>query len=217
MSKENKHSLIWGGLLLLVGLLSLGETFYYLGPWVWTAGLALAGAGIYAIYSTDSSEKWMLIVSYALFTIAVLVALLTLKILPLSLIPTFVLINIAIPFLVVYFQGDRKSWGLLIPVYVLAVVGVMVPLIMFGSLEGILIAAYVLFAIAIPFFVVFARNSKNWWALIPGSITALVGLSFLLAKGGFKYIMPAGLIAAGIWLTARTLFLRGKEIENPEE
>ncbi len=34
MSKENKHSLVWGGFLLLIGLLSLGETFYYLGPWV---------------------------------------------------------------------------------------------------------------------------------------------------------------------------------------
>jgi len=62
--------------------------------------------------------------------------------------------------------------------------------------------------------VVFARNSKNWWALIPGCITALVGLSFLLAKGGFRYLMPAGLIAAGIWLTGRTYFLRGKITEN---
>ena len=169
MNKENKHSLVWGGLLLLIGLLSLGETFYHLGPWVWSAGLAVAGAGIFTLYSTDRSEKWMLVVSYALVTIAVLVALLTLDILPISLIPTFVLINIAIPFLVIYLQGDRKNWGLLIPVYILGAVGVMVPLITIGFLKGILIAAYVLFAIAIPFFVVYARNTKNWWALIPGS------------------------------------------------
>jgi len=217
MSKENKHSLVWGGLLLLIGLLSLGETFYYLGPWVWSAGLAVAGAGIFTLYSTDRSEKWMLVVSYATLTIAVLVALLTLEILPISLIPTFVLINIAIPFLVIYLQGDRKNWGLLIPVYILGTVGVMVPLITIGFLKGIMIAAYVLFAIAIPFFVVYARNSKNWWALIPGIITAVVGFTFLIAKGGFRYIMPAGLIAAGIWLTSRTLFLRGKTNENPEE
>ena len=106
MNKENKHSLVWGGLLLLIGLLSLGETFYYLGPWVWSAGLAGAGAGIFALYSTDRSEKWMLVVSYATLTIAVLVALLTLKILPISLIPTFVLINIAIPFLVIHKLHD---------------------------------------------------------------------------------------------------------------
>ena len=130
---------------------------------------------------------------------------------------TFVLINIAIPFLVIYLQGDRKNWGLLIPVYILGTVGVMVPLITIGFLKGIMIAAYVLFAIAIPFFVVYARNSKNWWALIPGIITAVVGFTFLIAKGGFRYIMPAGLIAAGIWLTSRTLFLRGKTNENPEE
>lgn len=37
----------------------------------------------------------------------------------------------------------------------------MVPLIGIGFLEGVLIAAYVLFAIVIPFFVVYARKSKN--------------------------------------------------------
>jgi hypothetical protein len=204
MNKQTKQSLVWGGLLILIGSMTFVETITYLGPWIWVAGLAAAGAGIYALYSTDKAEKWMLVVSYVLETVAALVALLTLKILPVTYIPTFVLLNIAIPLLVIYLQGDRKQWGLLIPIYILAAVAGMVPLIIKGFLDGVLIAAYVLFAVAIPFFVVYFRNSKNWWALIPGIITAIVGFSFLIAENRVKYVAPIGLIIAGIWLTART-------------
>lgn len=216
MIKQTKQSLVWGGLLILIGLMTFGETVSYLGPWIWVAGLAVGGAGVFGLYSTDRSQKWMLAVSYTLETVAALVALLTLKVLPAPFIPTFVLLNIAIPFLVIYLQGDRKNWGLIIPVYILVVVGVMVPMIIKGFLDGILIAAYVLFALAIPFFVVYFRNTKNWWALIPGIITAIVGFSFLIAENRVKYVAPIGLIIAGIWLTTRTVIQRGVKT-NPSE
>jgi len=216
VNKQTKQSLVWGGLLILIGLMTFGETVSYLDPWIWVAGLAVGGAGVFGLYSTDRSQKWMLVVSYTLETVAALVALLTLKVLPAPFIPTFVLLNIAIPFLVIYFQGDRKNWGLIIPVYILVVVGVMVPMIIKGFLDGILIAAYVLFALAIPFFVVYFRNTKNWWALIPGIITAIVGFSFLIAENRVKYVAPIGLIIAGIWLTTRTVIQRGVKT-NPSE
>ena len=120
MNKQTKQSLVWGGLLILIGSLAFVETITYLGPWIWVAGLAAAGAGVFGLYTTDRSQKWMVVVSYALETVAALVALLTLKVLPAPFVPTFVLLNIAIPFLVIYLQGDRKQWGLLIPVYILA-------------------------------------------------------------------------------------------------
>ena len=118
MNKQTKQSLVWGGLLILIGLMTFGETVSYLGPWIWVAGLAVGGAGVFGLYSTDRSQKWMLAVSYSLETVAALVALLTLKVLPAPFIPTFVLLSIAIPFLVIYLQGDRKNWGLMIPVYI---------------------------------------------------------------------------------------------------
>ena len=198
MNKQTKQSLVWGGLLILIGLMALGETITYLGPWIWVAGLAAAGAGIFGLYSTDRSQKWMLVVSYALETVAALVALLTLKVLPAPFVPTFVSLNIAIPFLVIYLQGDRKQLGVVNPCLYFSSGCVMVPMIIKGFLDGILIAAYVLFAVAIPFFVVYFRNSKNWWALIPGLITAIVGFAFLIAENRVKYVAPIGLIIAGI-------------------
>ena len=217
MNKQTKQSLVWGGLLILIGSLAFVETITYLGPWIWVAGLAAAGAGVFGLYTTDRSQKWMVVVSYALETVAALVALLTLKVLPAPFVPTFVLLNIAIPFLVIYLQGDRKQWGLLIPVYILAAVAVMVPMIIKGFLDGVLITAYVLFAVAIPFFVVYFRNSKNWWALIPGIITAIVGFAFLIAENRVKYVAPIGLIIAGLWLTIRTFIQRSRTTEPQEQ
>jgi hypothetical protein len=58
-------------------------------------------------------------------------------------------------------------------------------------------------AIAIPSFVVYARNPKQWWPLIPGGIMAVIGLSFLIAEAMFQYLAVAVLVLAGVWILAR--------------
>ena len=60
-----------------------------------------------------------------------------------------------------------------------------------------------MFAIAIPFLVVFALNPKEWWPLIPGGIMAVIGLAFLVAEAAVEYIAPVVLVLAGIWILAR--------------
>jgi uncharacterized membrane protein HdeD (DUF308 family) len=86
----------------------------------------------------------------------------------------------------------------------------MVPLTESGVLRDTLVASYVLFAVAIPFFVVYARNQKNWWALIPGGVSAVVGLSLLLAARAAEYIFPVILIIAGAWLLVSQLTKKEK-------
>ena len=95
---------------------------------------------------------------------------------------------------------------------ILLAVGIMVGLIGAGVLNDLLIPSYVMFAIAIPFLVVYTRNPKQWWPLIPGGILAVIGASFLAAEAAIEYILPAGLIIAGIWIVARQL-LRGEQNE----
>ena len=214
-TQSMKSGLVLGGLLIVFGVLALLETVTDLGEWVWVAVLTVGGLGVYAVYATDRTEKWLLIISYAMLAVAGLVTLLTLGILDDPYIATYVLFAIGLPFLVAYLF-NRANWGLLIPAYVLLVLGVFVPLEDLGVLDDNLTVTYILFAIAIPFFVVFIRNSKNWWALIPGGILAVIALSFLIAEASVEYIFAAALIVAGILIVVRQ-FTRREEPPQVEQ
>jgi hypothetical protein len=200
--QTGKQGIVWGGLLIILGGLLLIEVFTELSEWVWVGALTIAGLGVYGVYATERSENWLLVLSYVLLAIALMVALITLDVLQDSYIATYVLTVIALPFIVVYAR-DRKLWWALVPVYVLLAVGVMVGLIEGGILEDNLVAAYVMLAVAIPFFVVYARDRKLWWALIPGGITGLIGLAFLVAEAAAEYVLPALLIIVGAWVLVR--------------
>jgi len=75
MKSQMKQGLVWGGLLILLGMMSLLETLTDLGAWAWVATLVAGGLGVYGIYATDRTEKWILVISYVLLSVAVLVSL----------------------------------------------------------------------------------------------------------------------------------------------
>ena len=145
-------------------------------------------------------DNWgLLIPAYVLLVIGLMVMGIETRLLPDPFIPLYVLTAIALPF-IVGFLRNRDNWGLLIPAYVLLAVGVMVMLIQLRVLNDLLIPAYVLLAIAAPFFVVYLRNRSVQWPLIPGGILVVIGLSFLIAENAFRYVAPAVLILAGVWV-----------------
>ena len=212
-TRSAKSAIVWGGLLILFGVMAMIQYFYELGPWIWVAVLVIAGLAVLALYFTDRSEAWLLIPGYTLWAIAGLVALITLEILRDEAVAFYVLSAIALPFLVVYIR-DRQQWWALIPAYVLFAIGLMVGLEGMGILNDLLIPAYVMFAIAIPFFVVYVYNRQNWWALIPGGIMAVIALAFLIAEAAIQFVVPAVLIIAGLWIIVRTF--RRKEADSTE-
>lgn len=211
-TQSMKSGIVWGGMLIVIGVVALLDTFIDLGPWIWVAILTIGGLLVLGVYATDRSEKWLLIPCYILFAVAGLIIVVTLDVLVDAFIATYVLYAIAIPFLV-GFLLNRENWGLLIPAYVLFAVGTMVPLIELNVLYDILVAAYVMFAIAIPFFVVYIRNNENWWALIPGGILAVIGLAFLIAEAAVELIFAIGLILAGLLIVIRQF----RKSEEPEQ
>ena len=216
MDTQSKRSgLILGGLLIIFGVLALIETQTDLSAWIWVAVLTIGGLGAYGIYAADRSEKWLLIACYVMLAIAGLVSLLTLNVLQDAWVATYVLLAIALPFFY-GFLTNRQNWGLLLVAYILLAIGLMVPLIELGVLEDTLVASYVMFAIALPFFVVYLRNTKNWWALIPGGILAAIGLGLGIAEASVEYLLAAGLILAGIIVVVRQ-FTRKAEPEPVEE
>ncbi len=206
-TQSRNQGLVWGSLLIFFGVVGLLEVYTDLTAWAWVAVLTVAGLGIFGIYLSNRTEWGLLIPAYVMWAVAALIALIELGILRDEPIATFVLTAIALPFLVGYLR-NREQWGLLIPAYVLLAVGVMVWLIGLGILNDLLIPAYVMFAVAIPFLVVFSRNSQHWWALIPGGIMTIIGLSFLIAEAAVGYIIPAVLILTGIWILVRQYIRR---------
>jgi hypothetical protein len=202
LSKAAKQGLVWGGALIIIGVLSLVNQFVELSPWMWIAFLAAAGLGAFGLYLTDRSDWGMLLATYVLCAIAVLVALVTWDVLHDEGVTFFVLPAIALPFLVVYYR-DRAQWWALIPAYVLLAVALMIGLTEWGLLDDELVAPYVLFVIAIPFFVVYVRNRRQWWWLIPGGVLAVIGLAFLIAEGAIEYIGALVLIVVGAYMLVR--------------
>ncbi len=200
--QSKNQGLVWGGLLIFFGIVGLIEMVTDLTAWAWVAILTVAGLGIFSIYLANRSEWWLLIPTYVMWAVAALVALIELNILQGELIAPFVLTAIALPSLFVYGRNPQHWWAL-IPAYALLAVGLMVWLIERGILNDFLIPAYIMFAIAIPFFVVYGRNSQHWWALIPGGIMTIIGLSFLIASAMVGYVVPVVLILAGIWILVR--------------
>jgi hypothetical protein len=168
----------------------------------------VAGLGAFGLYLTDRSDWAMLLATYVLWAIALLVALITWDVLHDEGVTFFVLPAIALPFLAVYYR-DRAQWWALIPAYVLLAVALMIGLTEWGLLEDELVASYVLFVIAIPFFVVYVRNRSQWWWLIPGGILAIVGLAFLIAEGAIEYIGALVLLVVGAYMLVRVFTQRG--------
>jgi hypothetical protein len=205
---KRKQNVVWGGLLILFGVLALAQTFIDISVWAWVAILGVTGLGVFAVYLSDRSSKALLIPVYVLWVVAIFLALLALDILQDVFVASFVLTAIALPFIVVFLK-DRSRWAFLIPAYVLLAVGLMVPLLESGVLADVLVPAYVMFTIAIPFFAVYLWNRQHWWALIPGGVLLIVSFAFLFAEAAAELIVPAVLILVGIGILLRQ-FLRGE-------
>jgi hypothetical protein len=209
-SRINKRGLVWGGLMILFGAMSLVATFTEISIGIWAVTLAVAGLVALLVYMTDLSAIDLLIPPYVLWALAALLFMLERDMLADPWIPFYVLTAIALPF-IVGFLRDQNRWGLLIPAYILIVVGTMVVLLD-EVLTDMQVPAYVMFAVAIPFVVAFLRDRRMRWTLIPSGILIVVGLVFLLGEGLVEYITPILLIFFGGWILLRQLWHKDEEL-----
>lgn len=160
------------------------------------------GLPFLVVFLRDRSRWWALIPAFIMLALAVIIPLDEYGAVPESFVGTVILVAIALPFLVIFLR-DRSRWWALIPAYSLLAIGIMIPLTETGVLSDFLVPAYIMFVIAIPFFVVFARDPKQWWPLIPGGIMALMGVAFLIVEAAVEYVAPVVLIIAGVWILVR--------------
>ncbi len=209
-TKAKKQGLVWGGLLIVFGVISLVDQYITITEWVWVGILAAAGLGVLAVFLTDRSEIAFLILTYVLWAVAGLIALVTFNVLQGEFIATFVLTVIAVPFLIVFQR--YKVWWSLIPAYILITIGVMVGLIGLNVLDGEFIATFVLTVIGLPFLVVYLRDREQWWYLVP--FYALTAVGVMVGLIGMD-ILDGLTIPAYVFLTVAIPFLAAY-VRNPK-
>lgn len=119
------------------------------------------------------------------------------------------------------YTRQRDRWWMLIPAYAMSVIGGIIVLDTLLPNADDLVGAFVMFAIAFPFFYVYLNNKNHWWALIPAGINAFIGLGLLLSA--LSALLPVVLILAGVYLLARYMGnrkgsqpLTGPEADKPK-
>src|SRR5215207_5717589 len=89
---------------------------------------------------------------------------------------------IALSFFVVYLNNRTRAWALLVA-YITAVLGI-APLMSTGGRDAAYFGPIFLFAVALPFFILYFRSVENWWAIIPAGSVSVIAIIAALAIGG---------------------------------
>src|SRR5688572_24235575 len=90
---------------------------------------------------------------------------------------------IAGSFLTVYLNNRIRIWALLVA-YITGVLGI-APLMSTGGRDAAYFGPIFLFAIALPFFLLYFRSLENWWAIIPAGSITVISIIAALAIAGF--------------------------------
>jgi hypothetical protein len=107
------------------------------------------------------------------------------------------LFMIALSFFVVYLNNRSRTWAMLVA-YILAVLGI-APLMSIGGRDAEFYGPIFLFAVALPFFVVYLRSPENWWAIIPaGSVTTIAIIAALAIAGVINENSRPTFVSAGL-------------------
>jgi hypothetical protein len=121
------------------------------------------------------------------------------------------LLMFALAFLIVYLTNRVRTWALLVA-YIFGVISLAPMLAAIGDEAGYF-GAVVMFAIALPFFIVYFRTPENWWAIIPAGALSTIGVIVAMAIAGvIDDATSAGFVNAflmgGLAATFAVLWLR---------
>ena len=110
---------------------------------------------------------------------------------------TVILFMIALSFLVVYLINRTRTWALLVA-YIMFVISLAPAMSIMGGTVPAYFGSIVLFAIALPFYVVYFRSLENWWAIIPAGVMTTLSVITTLAISGWIQDGQSGSISSAI-------------------
>jgi hypothetical protein len=179
--KTKFDNIIWGLILVLAGGLALAQQQGWIETFstqFWVLAFGAVGLIFLVRYLVAGVRFWGWLFPACIFLALAAIIWLTDSTLREAWMVTPLFGAIVIPFLVAFAVDFRKNWWALIPSFVMTILCMVVA---FGeTLPGEIVGASFMFAIAIPFAVVYLVNHKNWWALIPAFIMGISGIMVLL-------------------------------------
>lgn len=198
--KEKIVGMFWGAVLIVLGaaFLVTGATSIQIrNPWLgitFAGGLSLA---FFASYFLSGVEKWGWLFPACIFAAITLVELIT------QLFPGAdggwlaapILLAIAAPFLVAYFQDREKHKWALIPAYALAAITIIAAVA--DRIRGEVVGTFVLLLVGLPFLMVYLRYRTRRWALIVFGVLAAISIIPALSAGLGDAVLPVILILGG--------------------
>jgi hypothetical protein len=162
-------------------------------------------------YLTDRTRNWWALIPGGIMLFLAMVTLLADNVGG-EWIGSLFLFLIALSFLIVYFSNRTRNWALLVA-YILGVLALAPAMASGGGDTAAYFGSVFLFAIALPFFVIYFRSPENWWAIIPaGVMTTLSVIATLGIAGWIKDAQTGGysnaLLMGGLAATFAVVWLR---------
>jgi len=204
--------ILWGGLLVLAGVLFLVQNLglFRIGELFWVVLLALAAVFFLSVFLQNKANWWALIPGLTLLSVGIIVLINWIS-------PdhgerwsgSIILAGIGLSFALIYLVA-RQNWWAIIPAGVLFTLAVIAGLEEFFPALGT--AGLFFLGLGLTFALVALLPNPQGdmrWAWIPGGILLLVGSIFLVAGGNLLvYVWPVILILAGGLFIVRALRTR---------
>ena len=196
---------IFGGLAVIIALTETNVNNAALGSPLFF-GLLIP---FVAAYLTDRVRNWWALIPGGIMLFLALTTLLVDNVGG-EWVGAMFLLLIGLTFLFIYLNNQGRIWALIIA-YVFSVLSI-APMLAAGGDMAAYFGSVFLFAIALPFFLLYFRSTDNWWAIIPAGVLSVVGViaTFAIAglindrsSGGYvNAFMMSGLAAtfAIVWL-----------------
>ena len=183
--KTRHANFLWGFVLILAGGLFLAQNLGYipvLSEQFWMAAFAGISLVFFVAYFLSGIQNWGLLFPACIFGGLALTIFLATMGRTSSTLGAPILLAVGLPFIVAFALDRHNNWWALIPAWIMIVLAALIALV--DILPAEVIGALVLFAIAIPFLVIYLVDRTRKWALIPGGVLAAIGVIPLTALLG---------------------------------
>ena len=209
MNKWYQSRFLWGGLIILVGVIFFLKYLglFDLADLFWSLTFGVGGIIFLAVFIYDRTNWWAIIPGIFLLSIATVIALdYFVPDVSDSIGGSIVTGGIGLGFLGVYFV-DRRNWWTIIPAGVMLTIAVAILLDPYVS-ETVFVGIFFL-GVGLTFAVLAlipAPQGKMNWAWIPAGIIAVIGAIFQAISGQvLQIILALGLIAVGMFVIYRAI------------